>query len=58
MAIPRVKKVTSMAQIIIEKKKIPGPSDYKNTEVQHKIYGHYGKTEPKCTITETTMFEK
>lgn len=58
LAMPRVKKVTSMEQLILEKKQIPGPSDYKNTEIKHKIYGHYGSTEPKCTITETTMFVK
>ena len=58
LAIPRVKKVTSTEQIILEKKKIPGPSHYKNTETKHKIYGHYGRTEPKCTITETTIFVK
>ena len=58
LAIPRVKKVTSTEQIILEKKEIPGPSQYKNTQVKHKIYGHYGKTEPKCTVTETTIFVK
>ena len=26
--------------------------------MKHKIYGHYGKTEPKVTITETTIFVK
>ena len=58
LAIPRVKKVTSTEQIILEKKSIPGPSQYPNTEQKHKIYGHYGKTEPKCTVTETTIFVK
>ena len=44
--------------MIAEKKKIPGPSHYKKTEIKPKIYGFYGNTESKVSIISSTMFEK
>lgn len=54
MAMNRAKKVTSMAELMEFKKKIPGPSDFKNMDpYKPKISGFYKNTQKKFSYMET-----
>lgn len=51
LALPRAKKVTSMQELMDEKKKIPGPSNYKNMDpYKPKIFGFYGNSAERITV--------
>ena len=58
LALPREKKISVTEELIAQKKKIPGPSHYKKTEIKPKIYGFYGNTESKVSIITSNAFEK
>jgi len=59
LAMPKAKRVSSTEELIAAKKKIPGPSHYKDLDKQKpKILGFYGNSEDRCSIIASTMFEK
>ena len=57
--IPKAKRVTTAAQMFLDKKMIPGPPHYKKLdELKPKIHGFYGNTESKCSMSGSVAFEK
>ena len=59
LAMPKAKRVTSTEDLIVAKKKIPGPDFYKNTDpIKPKILGFYGNSEDRISIIASTMYEK
>lgn len=53
----RTKKETIMAELMRDKKSIPGPSVYQNWN-KPRAKGFYGKISPRITVMEETMYEK
>ena len=55
---PQAKRITLADQMIIEKKRIPGPPAYDNTGLKQKIFGFYKGTESKCSVIGSNAYEK
>ena len=55
----QAKRLTDLDQFLIAKKGIPAPNKYLNaTGLKPKVPGFYNKTEDKCSILNSTAFEK
>jgi hypothetical protein len=56
--IPREEKVLFTAQVIRDKKTIPGPSVYKSTWLKPKTKGFYKNASPRVSVMEEIIQEK
>ena len=57
--IPKAKRITLADQMILDKKRIPGPPHYKDLDkLKPKVKGFYSNTETKCSMSGSIAFEK
>ena len=54
----RTKRVTDIDELMMAKKKIPGPSVYKSVWIRPKTYGFYDNSSPKISVFQETIYEK
>ena len=49
------KRVSLITELMQQKKKIPGPSNYKNTWLKPKTHGFYNNSSPRISVMAEVM---